>query len=182
MPEIAWPDFRFLGLARKVQYGYCLLPHEARQESCCGDSHPATLPDLTSGNCSSIAFDVSVRPIVPFPSLHSGFNLEMICRRREHLGPPLGAFALRALANVFLAFGYVSVCRTLLQICTNLISSCMGGQVTEPRQGTNTVITQTEIFRYAPSTKSMSWSEQDCQPREHRHVILGSMNLPASGY
>lgn len=58
MPEIAWPDFRFLGLARKVQYGYCLLPHEARQESCCGGSHPSTLPGLNSANSSSVAFDV----------------------------------------------------------------------------------------------------------------------------
>jgi hypothetical protein len=28
--------------------------------------------------------------------------------------------------------------------------------------------------------KSMSWSEQDCQPCKYRHVILRSMNLPAS--
>jgi hypothetical protein len=121
-----------LVLLVKFSMGIVSYHTRPRQESCCGDSHPATLPGLNSANSSSVAFDVSVRPIVPFPGLHSGFNLEMICRRREHLGPPLGAFALRALANVFLAFGYVSVCRTLLQICTNLISSCMGGMLPSP--------------------------------------------------
>jgi hypothetical protein len=79
LPEVAWPDFRFSwSLLRKVQYGYCLLPHEARQEVV-AEIPPSTLPGLTPRNKSSrslLATCPAYRAI--FPACAQAFNLEMI--------------------------------------------------------------------------------------------------------
>src|ERR1700733_1952637 len=138
-----------LVLLRKVQYGYRFLPPRDPGKKVVAEIPPSTLLSLNSfvafGNLSGGSHN--------FLAYAQASISKMDFADVAGIRAILGAFALRALANVFSHLGYVSVRHTLLQICTTLISSCME---------TNTVTTQTEICRYAPSTKSMSWSEQDC--------------------
>jgi hypothetical protein len=158
MPSVPSPSYaggrmaRFPGslvLLRKVQYGYRFLPPRDPGKKVVAEIPPSTLLSLDSfvafGNLSGGSHNFLAYPQASIS--------KMILQTSQALGLSLGAFALRTLANVFSHLGYVSVRHTLLQICTTLISSCME---------TNTATTQTEICRYAPSTKSMSWSEQDC--------------------
>ena len=113
-----------LVLLRKVQYGYCLLPHEARVRKFVAEMPPSTLLGLNSGN-----------KIPPFGNPSGVSRNFLACAQASNLENDFADVAgIRAILRGFRTKGFSerilawATCLSVtlfLQTCTILISSCM---------------------------------------------------------